>query len=136
MTEHRCDRKPHVADCAVAPQGDGLPRNVVRHAGNGALHVGGLLCPDDEGVKVNVRAADAVHAGARGLGARRRGNHENNDAQDAAHLLERREAGLKLGQGAVDARGVVVDATLPQRAGLLALRPIGGYDDYGIQTSS
>ena len=81
-------RKAQVLDGAVAAEGHRLPHHVGQHTLYGGCDVGRLLLANDQRVQVLVRAADGVHAGAGGLLAGRGCHHQNDDPNDAAHLLQ------------------------------------------------
>ena len=129
------DGQAEVLYRAVAAQRYRLAGGPRDNAADGRHNAVALLGADDQGVQVGVGSANAVHARpgrlATGLGRHEQHGH----AQDAADPLQRREAGLELGQGLIDGRGVVVDAALAQLAGLVALGPIRRYDDNGVHAA-
>ena len=81
-------RKAQILDGAVAAEGHGLPHHVGQHPPYGGCDMGRLLLANDQRVQVLMRAADGVHAGAGGLLAGRGCHHQNDDPDDAAHLLK------------------------------------------------
>ena len=87
----------------------------------------------DQRIEPGVLAADAVDPRTRALLACGIAYQEHHDPKHAAHRVERRETGLELGQRLCHGSRVVIYADLADLGGSVAFRPVGWYDDDGIQ---
>ena len=133
VVEHGRDGQPHVADGAVAAKRNGIALEPRHGPVDGRAYELGLRRAYDQRVQPGVLAADAIDPRTCALHACGVAHKEHHDPEHAAHRVERREAGLELGQRLRHGRRVVIYADLADLGGRVAFRPVGWYDDDGIQ---